>query len=109
ADIERRITSRTKAIDVVHYVGHPADMDSIMAVANRYGVKVIEDVSHAQGGLYKGRKVGAIGHVGAASLMAAKSLVAGEGGMLATDDREIYERAIAFGHYERFGANVEIE
>jgi perosamine synthetase len=68
-DIEHRISDRTKAIVVVHYLGHPADMDPIMEIANRHHIKVIEDVSHAQGGLYKGRKLGTIGHVGAMSLM----------------------------------------
>lgn len=103
-DIEHRITERTKAIVVVHYLGHPADMDPIMDIARRHGIKVIEDVSHAQGGLYKGRKLGTIGDVGAMSLMSGKSFAIGEAGMLVTDDREIYERAIAWGHYERFNA-----
>ena len=105
-DIERHISPRTKAIVVVHYLGHPADMDAIMAIANKHGLKVIEDVSHAQGGLYKGRKVGSIGHVSGYSLMCGKSLAIGEGGMLTTDDQEIYDRAVAFGHYERFNANI---
>lgn len=101
-DIEHRITERTKAIMVVHYVGHPADMDRIMEIARKHNIKVIEDVSHAQGGLYKGRKVGTLGDVAAMSLMAGKSLAVGEAGMLVTNDREIYERSIALGHYRRF-------
>jgi dTDP-4-amino-4,6-dideoxygalactose transaminase len=100
-DIERRITGHTKAIVVVHYCGHPADMGPIMAIANRHGVKVIEDVSHAHGALYKGRMCGALGHVSGMSMMAKKSFAIGEAGMLCTDDREIYERAVAFAHYER--------
>ena len=102
ADIEHRITKRTKAIVVVHYVGYPADMDAIMAIARRHNLKVIEDVSHAHGALYKGRKVGSIGDASGYSLMSGKSLVAGEAGMLTTNDLEIYERAMALGHYERF-------
>lgn len=101
-DIEAKITPKTKAIVVVHYCGYPCDMDRIMAIAKKHNVKVVEDVSHAQGGLYKGRKLGTIGDVGAMSLMTGKSFAIGEGGMLVTDDREIYERAIALGHYERF-------
>lgn len=108
-DIEHRISDRTKAIVVVHYLGHPADMDPIMEIANRHHIKVIEDVSHAQGGLYKGRKLGTIGHVGAMSLMSGKSFAIGEGGMLVTDDREIYERALALGHYELFNSSIQTD
>lgn len=98
-----RITDRTKAIVVVHYAGYPADMDPIMELAEPRGIKVIEDVSHAHGGIYKGRKLGTIGHVGALSIMSGKALPAGEGGLLVTADREIYERAILWGHYARHG------
>jgi dTDP-4-amino-4,6-dideoxygalactose transaminase len=106
-DIEHRITEHTKAIVVVHYCAHPADMDAIMEIARRHNIRVIEDVSHAQGGLYKGRKLGTIGDVGAMSLMSGKSFAIGEGGMLVTDDLEIYERAMAFGHYERYSENIQ--
>lgn len=109
ADIERHISPRTKAIVVVHYLGHPADMDPIMAIAEKHGLKVIEDVSHAQGGLYKGRKLGSIGHVAGYSLMCGKSLAIGEGGMMTTNDQEIYDRAIAFGHYERYTHQISTE
>ena len=109
-DLERRITPRTKAIMVVHYMAYPCDMDCIMAIAKKYDLKVIEDVSHAHGALYKGKKVGTFGDVAAMSLMSGKSLVAGEGGMLVTDNREIYERALAYGHYERNNAtNIQSE
>jgi len=105
-DIERHISSRTKAIIVVHYLGHPADMDAIMAIAEKHGLKVIEDVSHALGGLYKGRKLGSIGHVAASSMMTGKSLAIGEGGMLTTHDQEVHDRALAFGHYERYTEEI---
>jgi len=107
--IEELITPHTKAIMVVHYLGHPADMDAILPIARRHGIKVIEDVSHAQGGLYKGRKLGTLGDVGAMSLMSGKSLAIGEAGMLVTDDREIYERAVAFGHYTRYDESIQTE
>jgi len=100
-DIEHRITGRTKAIVLTHNYGHPADMDRIMPIARKHNLRVIEDVSHAQGGLYKGRKLGAIGDVGCMSMMAGKAFAAGEAGMLVTDDRTIWERAIAFGFYGR--------
>ena len=109
ADVDRRITERTKAIVVVHYCGHPCEMDAIMGVAKRRGVKVIEDVSHAHGGLYKGRKVGSFGDVAAMSMMAGKSLAIGEAGMLCTHDRAILEGAVAFAHYQRHGSYLTME
>ena len=110
AKLEAKITDRTKAIMVVHYCSHPADMDPIMDIAKKYNLKVIEDVSHAQGGKYKGRMLGTIGDVGAASLMSGKSFAIGEAGILWTNNREIYERAVAFGSYERFHTdNIETE
>ena len=108
-DLERCISDRTKAIMVVHYSGLPCDMDRIMEIAQKHGIKVIEDVSHAQGGLYKGRRLGTIGHIGAMSLMSGKSLAAGELGMLVTNDRKYYERAIAFAHYDRNNTQYIIE
>ena len=101
ASFEARITPRTKAVMVVHYMAHPAPMDEIMAIAKRHGLRVIEDVSHAQGGHYKGRMLGTFGDVAAMSLMSCKSFAIGEGGMLVTDDAEIYRRAVRFGHYDR--------
>ncbi len=103
-DLERCITPRTKAIMVVHYYAYPCDMDAIMAIAKKHNLKVIEDVSHAQGGLYKGKKLGTFGDVAAMSLMSMKSFACGELGVLVTSDRRIYERAMAFGHYERNNA-----
>ncbi len=102
-DIEHRIGPRTKAIMVVHYCGYPCDMDAILKIARKHKVKVIEDVSHAHGGLYKGRKVGTFGDIAAMSLMAGKSLAIGEAGIMVTDNRDLYERCVAYGHYERTG------
>jgi dTDP-4-amino-4,6-dideoxygalactose transaminase len=100
-DIRHRITDDTKAIVAVHQYGHPCDMDAIVEIANEHDLEVIEDVSHAHGGRFEGEKVGTIGDVGAMSLMSLKPLPCGEGGALVTDDREVYERALAFGHYRR--------
>lgn len=100
-DIERHITDRTRAIVPVHYSGYPTDMDPLMEIARKHDLKVVEDVSHAQGGRYKGQLLGTIGDVGAMSIMSGKSLACGEGGFLVTDDDQIFERAAAFGHYER--------
>lgn len=101
ASLEARITPRTKAIMVVHYMAYPAPMDEIMAIARKHGLKVIEDVSHAQGGHYKGKMLGTFGDAAAMSLMSCKSFAIGEGGMLVTDDFEIYKKAILVGHYDR--------
>ncbi len=103
-DVEHRIGPRTKVIVVVHYAGYPADMDPILAIARRHGVKVIEDVSHAHGGLYKGRMLGTMGDVSAMSMMSGKAFAIGEGGMMVTNDRTVYERCISYGFYERTGA-----
>ncbi|MCC7495360.1 MAG: DegT/DnrJ/EryC1/StrS family aminotransferase [Fimbriimonadaceae bacterium] len=100
-DLEHRITPRTKAIVVVHYCGYPADMDPIMAIARKHGVKVIEDVSHAHGGLYQSRLVGTLGDVSAMSCMSGKSFAIGEAGMILTRDLGIAERCQAWGLYER--------
>ena len=109
SDIERCITEKTKAILVVHYFAYPADMDPIMAIAKKYNLKVIEDVSHAQGGLYKGKRLGTFGDVAAMSLMSGKSFAAGELGIMVTDNRKYYERAIAYAHYERNNKNYITE
>lgn len=100
-DLERCITPKTKAIMVVHYLGYPCDMDRIMEIARKHDLRVIEDVSHAHGSLYKGKKVGTFGDVAAMSMMSWKLFAAGEMGMLVTDDRKIYERALAYGHHDR--------
>jgi len=101
ADLERCISPRTKAIMVVHYFGYPCDMDPIMEIARKHNLIVIEDCSHAQGGMYKGKKLGTFGDIAAMSLMSGKSFAAGELGILVTDNVKYYERAMAFAHYER--------
>lgn len=108
-DLERCITPKTKAIVVVHYMAYPADMDRIMAIAKKHNILVLEDVSHAQGGLYKGKKLGTFGDVAAMSLMSGKSFAAGELGILVTDEKKYHERAIAFGHYDRNNAEFVTE
>lgn len=101
SDLERCLSPWTKAIMVVHYCGYPADMDSIMAFAKKHDLKVIEDVSHAQGGMYKGKKLGTFGDVSAMSLMSGKSLACGELGILVTNSKAYRDRALAYLHYER--------
>ena len=100
-DIRRRVTERTRAIVAVHLWGWVCDMDAIMAIARERGLKVIEDCSHAHGATYKGRSVGSIGDVGCWSLQGSKPVSAGEGGILATDDPEIFDRACLAGQVNR--------
>ncbi|MHB0937042.1 MAG: DegT/DnrJ/EryC1/StrS family aminotransferase [Armatimonadota bacterium] len=93
AQIEAKITPRTKAILPVHLYGQAADMDPILEIARQYNLRVIEDVAQAMGATYKGRKVGTIGDVGCLSFFPSKNLGAfGDGGMVITNDQEIYER-----------------
>lgn len=95
ATIEAAITDRTKAILVVHYWGVACDMDAIMGIAKKHGLKVIEDACQAHGALYKGRKVGTIGDCAAFSFNQNKNLCGGEGGVFVADDDAILEKAKA--------------
>jgi perosamine synthetase len=86
--IEANITDRTRAIVVVHYGGHAADMDAILDLADARGIPVLEDVAHGSGGAYKGRKLGSLGNLGSFSFHAVKNLATGDGGMLTFSDPE---------------------
>lgn len=95
--IRAAITPRTRAIIVVHLAGWPCEMDAIMAIANEFGLKVIEDCAQAHGAVYKGRAVGSIGHAGAFSFCQDKIIsTGGEGGMFTTNDEIAWERAWAY-------------
>lgn len=94
-DIEHRITPRTKAIVPVHMLGNPCNMDAIMAIARKHGLMVLEDTCQGGGGSYKGRKLGSIGQMGAFSLNVFKTITTGDGGVLITDDSDLYEAAFA--------------
>jgi len=90
--IEKQITARTKAILIVHIMGHPADMDKIMEIAAKHRLKVIEDCAQAPMGKYKGRYVGTIGDIGVFSLNYHKHIHTGEGGIIVTKNKELAER-----------------
>lgn len=92
-DIERKITKRTKAIVVMHYGGFACDMEAIQYIANKYNLKVIEDACHGPLSEYKGKKLGTIGDIGCFSFFSNKNISTGEGGMLITNNSEIFERA----------------
>lgn len=99
AAIEAAITPRTRAVVVVHINGHPCDMAPILDIARRRGLTVVEDCSHAHGAEYRGRRVGGLGDVSVFSLQGSKLVAAGQGGILLTDDRTIFERAVLLGHF----------
>lgn len=94
AEVAKKITSKTRAIYVVHYAGLMVDMDPIMELAEKYGLKVLEDCAHATGASYKGRMAGSIGDIGAFSFHSLKNITTcGEGGMLTTN-HDAYTHAI---------------
>lgn len=96
ADLERRLTPRTKAIMPVHLNGVVADMDPILAFARERGLAVIEDAAQSCGSLYHGRRVGALGDVGCFSFQLEKNITSGEGGALVTNDAEVFRRAAIY-------------
>ena len=91
--IAAALTPNTKAVIVVHLAGMPAEMDGIMELAEKHGLRVIEDCAQAHGATYKGRSVGSIGHVGAWSFCQDKIMTTGgEGGMVTTNSKELWEK-----------------
>lgn len=92
-DIRRKITSKTKAIVVMHYGGFACDMTSIMQIANEHGIRVVEDACHGPLSEYKGKKLGTIGDVGCFSFFSNKNISTGEGGMLITNNSAYNERS----------------
>ncbi len=92
-DIERKITSRTRAIMVMHYGGFACDMTRISAIAEKHNLIIIEDACHGPLSEYEGKKLGTIGKVGCFSFFSNKNISTGEGGMIITDDDAIYEKA----------------
>ena len=90
--VERKISSKTKAILPVHVFGHPVDLDPVVEVAERHGLYVIEDAAQAHGARYKGKRVGSVGHVSCFSFYADKLITTVEGGMVLTNDEELAEQ-----------------
>jgi len=90
--IERRITPKTRAILPVHYSGYASELDSVVEIARRHNLKVIEDAAHSFPSSYKGTPIGAIGDITCFSFYATKTITTGEGGMITTQDRELADR-----------------
>ena len=98
--IEEKITNKTKAIMAVHSYGQPADMDSILALAEKYNLRVIEDAAQAHGALYNGKKIGGIGDAAGFSFYPGKNLGAlGDAGAVVTNDKELADKVRALGNY----------
>ena len=97
ADVERRITPKTKAIVAVHLAGNPCNMEALKAVADKHKLVLIEDCAQAWGASYKGKPVGTIGHIGCFSLQNTKQLTCGDGGVVASSDERFGPLLQKFG------------
>ncbi|MHA1143819.1 MAG: DegT/DnrJ/EryC1/StrS family aminotransferase [Candidatus Helarchaeota archaeon] len=91
-DVKKRISTRTKAIVIVHYGGHSVNMDPILDIAMEHDLRIVEDAAHAPGTLYKGRPVGTLGDIGCFSFFSNKNLTTGEGGLIATNEKSLAEK-----------------
>lgn len=91
-DLERAITTRTKAVIVLHYGGYPCDLDAVLGIAREHSIFVIEDAAHAPGSRLLGRQLGTFGDAGCFSFFSNKNLPVGEGGMVVTPDDEVADR-----------------
>jgi dTDP-4-amino-4,6-dideoxygalactose transaminase len=89
--VEAAITGKTKAMIPVHIGGHPCDMDRLMEIGRKHGVKVLEDAAQAHGDIYKGRKTGSLGDAGSFSFQQSKNLQSGEGGFVTSHDRDLID------------------
>ncbi|MHA1281051.1 MAG: DegT/DnrJ/EryC1/StrS family aminotransferase [Promethearchaeota archaeon] len=114
--VKEMITERTKAIIPVHLAGISADMDPLMEIAEDYKLYIIEDACQSHGALYKGKKVGSIGHLGTFSFYPSKNMTTGEGGMITTNDDELARQCRLIRHhgepswyiYNRLGWNYRM-
>lgn len=95
-ELESKITPQTKAIIPVHYTGQPCDMDAILEIARKHDLLVIEDGAHALGASYKGKKIGSIADMTCFSFHPVKPVTTGEGGMIVTDNEELYRRLVLY-------------
>ncbi|MFW6107987.1 MAG: DegT/DnrJ/EryC1/StrS family aminotransferase [bacterium] len=112
ADAEKRITERTRVLLPVHQHGRPADLDALLELADKHELVVIEDAAHAHGSTWGGVRIGNLGHITCFSMQGCgpggKPVTSGEGGIVATNDRELYERALIYCHLHRPGAVDEL-
>jgi len=111
-DVERKITYRTRAINPIHMSGKVCDMDSLMDIGHRYGIAIVEDAAHAAGCEWDGKKIGNVGDIACFSLQgvnpSGKPVAGGEGGIICTNDRRLYERVLIYCHLHRADIVSEI-
>src|SRR3989344_2143845 len=100
-EIEKKITHKTKAVVITHMWGMPCQVDKIVKICKKYKLLLLEDASHAHGAMYKGKQTGSFGEISAWSLQGFKNISGGEGGILITDNKEFYYRALLLGHYNK--------
>jgi perosamine synthetase len=99
--VEKAITSRTKAIVAVHLYGNLCEMDELLAIGNKYGVPVIEDAAEAIGSVYHGKRAGSMGKFGAFSFHGTKTITTGEGGIFVTNDADLFECVLTLSNHGR--------
>ena len=108
-DVERKITERTKAILAVHMLGNPCDLTRLKAIADSRNIMLIEDAAQAFGATYGGQRVGTIGALGTFSFNIFKTINAGDGGMIVTDDEDLYTRAFAYHDQGHLPLRMSVE
>ena len=101
ARVEEAITSRTKAIIATHLYGNLCAMDELLAIGERHGIPIVEDAAEALGSVYKGKRAGSIGRFGVFSFHGSKTITTGEGGMLVTNDANLYETVTTLADHGR--------
>lgn len=100
-EIIKKITNKTKAVVVTHMWGIPAQMEAISKICRKHHVLLLEDCSHAHGAKYHNKIVGSFGDISAWSLQGGKLITGGEGGILTTNNKKLYEKALLLGHYNK--------
>ncbi|WP_319559826.1 DegT/DnrJ/EryC1/StrS family aminotransferase [Marispirochaeta sp.] len=100
-EVEKAITSKTKAIIAVHIYGNLCEMDSLLSIGRRYNIPIVEDAAEAIGSAYHGKKAGSIGIFGTFSFHGTKTMTTGEGGMFVTNNRDLYEKVLTLSNHGR--------
>ena len=108
-DVKRKITPHTKAIMAVHMMGNPARLDELKRIGEDHAIPILEDCAQAFGATYNGRTVGSVGRAGTYSFNVYKTITSGDGGMVVTDDEEVYRRAFAFHDQGHSPLRTEVE